>query len=79
MKGFGAPIVTTTDGHSNPIVWAVGAQGDGFLHAFKGDTGEVLFSGPQQGLAGLHRLQTLIATQDRLFVAADGAIYAFTF
>jgi hypothetical protein len=79
MKGFGAPIVTTTDGHSNPIVWAVGAQGDGLLHAFKGDTGEVLFSGPQPGLAGLHRLQTLIATQDRLYVGADGTIYAFTF
>jgi hypothetical protein len=79
MKGFGAPIVTTTDGHSNPIVWAVGAQGDGFLHAFKGDTGEVLYSGPVQGLAGLHRLQTLIATQDRLYVGADGTIYAFEF
>ena len=79
MKGFGAPIVTTTDGRSNAIVWAVGAQGDGFLHAFKGDTGEVLFSGPQQGLAGLHRLQTLIATQDRLYVGADGTIYAFAF
>jgi PQQ enzyme repeat len=79
MKGFGAPIVTTTDGHSNPIVWAVGAQGDGFLHAFKGDTGEVLYSGPVQGLAGLHRLQTLIATEDRLYVGADGTIYAFEF
>lgn len=79
MKGFGAPIVTTTDGRSNPIVWAVGAQGDGFLHAFKGDTGEVLFEGPPQGLTGLRRLQTLIATQDRLYVAADGAIYAFAF
>lgn len=79
MKGFGSPIVTTTDGRSNPIVWAVGAQGDGFLHAFKGDTGEVLYSGPVQGLAGLHRLQTLIATQDRLYVGADGTIYAFEF
>jgi hypothetical protein len=79
MKGFGAPIVTTTDGRSNAIVWAVGAQGDGLLHAFKGDTGEVLFSGPQQGLAGLHRLQTLIATQDHLYVGADGTIYAFAF
>ncbi|MFZ0559192.1 MAG: hypothetical protein WAM55_07905 [Methylovirgula sp.] len=79
MSGFGAPIVTTTDGHSNPIVWAVGAQGDGLLHAFKGDTGEVLYSGPVQGLAGLHRLQTLIATEDRLYVGADGTIYAFEF
>ncbi len=79
MQGFGAPIVTTTDGSANPIVWAVGAQGDNRLHGFKGDTGEVLFDGPKQGLAGLHRLQTLIATQDRLYVGADGTIYAFAF
>jgi hypothetical protein len=79
MQGFGAPIVTTTDGRSNAIVWAVGAQGDNHLHGFKGDTGEVLFDGPEQGLAGLHRLQTLIATQDRLYIGADSTIYAFAF
>ena len=79
MDGLGAPIVTTTDGGSNPIVWAVGAQGDNRLHGFRGDTGEVLFDGPASGLAGLHRLQTLIAGQTRLYVAADDTIYAFTF
>ncbi len=29
FNGSGAPIVTTTDGTSNPIVWVAGAQGDG--------------------------------------------------
>ncbi|MGH6817790.1 MAG: hypothetical protein ACREC1_03340 [Methylovirgula sp.] len=77
VEGWGAPIATTTDGHSNPIVWALGAEGDNRLHAFRGDTGEVLFSGPS--LNGLRHFQTLIATQDRLYVGADGTIYAFAF
>src|SRR5262249_58682914 len=45
LKGEGAPIVTTTDGRANPIVWVVGADGDGRLHGFRGDTGEPLFTG----------------------------------
>jgi hypothetical protein len=28
VRGRGSPIVTTTDGHSDPIVWMVGAEGD---------------------------------------------------
>lgn len=77
MRGAGAPIVTTTDGHSDPIVWMLGAEGDDRLHGFRGDTGEPLFTGPP--LSGLRHFQTLIATQDRLYVAADGAVYAFAF
>ena len=79
VRGRGAPIVTTTDGHSNAIVWVLGAEGDNQLHGFRGDTGEPLFSGPQQPMTGLRHFQTLIATEDRLYVAADGRIYAFRF
>ncbi len=79
VAGLGAPIVTTTDDQANSIVWDIGAGGDNRLHAFKGDTGEVLVSGPDGGLTGLHHFQTLIATQDHLYVGADGAIYAFAF
>ncbi|MGB6490562.1 MAG: hypothetical protein WBF10_03825 [Methylovirgula sp.] len=77
VEGWGAPIATTTDGRSNPIVWALGAEGDNRLHGFRGDTGEVLFTGPS--LNGLRHFQTLIATQDHLYVGADGTIYAFAF
>jgi outer membrane protein assembly factor BamB len=77
VRGAGAPIVTTTDGHSNPIVWMLGAEGDNRLHGFRGDTGEPLFTSP--ALSGLRHFQTLIATEDRLYVAADGAVYAFGF
>jgi hypothetical protein len=77
VSGGGAPIVTTTNGHSDPIVWMLGAEGDGRLYAFRGDTGEPLFTSPR--LAGLRHFQTLIATRDRLYVGADGRVYAFAF
>lgn len=81
VRGAGSPIVTTTDGHSEPIVWMVGAEGDNRLHAFKGDTGEPLFAvgGPNEAIAGLHHFQSLIATEERLYVGADDRIYAFAF
>jgi hypothetical protein len=80
-RGAGSPIVTTTDGHSEPIVWMVGAEGDNLLHAFKGETGEPLFAGggPKEAMAGLHHFQTLIATDERLYVGADDRIYSFAF
>ena len=75
--GAGAPIVTTTDGTANPIVWMLGAEGDNRLHGFRGDTGEALFTSSPL-VAGLRHFQTLIAADDRLFVGADGRLYAFT-
>jgi hypothetical protein len=77
LRGQGSAIATTTDGHSNPIVWALGAEGDYRLHAFRGDTGEPIFS--SEPLSGLRHLQTLIATQDHLYVGSDERIYAFNF
>jgi outer membrane protein assembly factor BamB len=78
VVGAGSPIVTTTDGRADPIVLVVGAQGDNQLHAFRGDDGEPLAS-PADRMRGLHHFQTLIAAGDRLYVAADGAVYAFAF
>jgi len=75
MSGGGAPIVTTTDGTANPIVWIVGAEGDNRLHGFRGDTGDKLFTSAP--LAGLRHFQTLIAADNRLIVGADGRLYAF--
>jgi len=77
LRGQGSPIVTTTDGHSDPIVWVLGAEGDNRLHGFRGDTGEPVVT--TQPLAGLRHFQTLIATQDHLYVGADERIYAFIF
>jgi outer membrane protein assembly factor BamB len=75
VNGAGSPIVTTTDGTANPIVWMLGAEGDNRLYGFRGDSGERLFASTP--LAGLRHFQTLIAADGRLFVGADGRIYAF--
>ncbi len=77
LDGRGSAMVTTTDGHSNPIVWILGAEGDNRLHAFRGDTGAAIFT--SQPMSGLRHFQTLIATPDRLYVGADGRVYAFDF
>jgi hypothetical protein len=77
VRGRGSAMVTTTDGRSNPIVWIPGAEGDNRLHGFKGDSGEELFA--SEPLNGLRRFQTLIATDGRLYVGADGRIHAFLF
>ncbi len=81
LRGEGSPIFTTTDGHSNPIVWVLGAEGDDRLHGFRGDNGEQLFAGggPADAMTGLRHFQTLLATDDRLYVGADGRLYAFAF
>jgi hypothetical protein len=42
VSGAGSPIVTTSDGSSDPVVWMIGTEGDNRLHGFKGDTGEPL-------------------------------------
>jgi hypothetical protein len=77
VRGRGSAMVTTSDGRANPIVWIPGAEGDDRLHALKGDTGEALFA--SEPLEGLRRFQTLIATQDRFYVGADGRVHAFVF
>ena len=79
--GKGAPIVTTSDGANDPIVWAVGAEGDDRLHGFRGNDGAVVFDGggAEEAMAHLHRFQTLIAAGGRLYVASDSTVYAFAF
>ena len=72
-------IVTTDDDHSNPIVWMVGAEGDERLHGFRADTGAPVFTGDGsvELMQGLRHFVTILASDDRLFVAGDGRIYAF--
>jgi outer membrane protein assembly factor BamB len=79
FKGRGAPIVTTTDGSANAIVWVAGAEGDNFLHGFNAANGQVVFTGGNAPMTGLHHFETMIAAEGRLYVAADGRIYAFAF
>jgi hypothetical protein len=79
LDGRGAPIVTTTDGSAEPIVWAVGAEGDDRLHGFRGDTGEEIFSGAAagDGMSRLRHFATILVAAGRFYIAGDGRIFAF--
>jgi hypothetical protein len=78
FNGGGAPIITTTDGVSNPIVWAVGAEGDDVLHGFNALNGDVVFAG-KQTMTGLHHFQTILAANRHFYIGADDTVYALTF
>ena len=86
--GFGAPIVTTTDGTRDALVWGLGgssntpprAAGTGALTAFDGDTGAIVFGdrGANLGGASIQQWVPPIVAKGRLFVATDTRAYAFT-
>jgi outer membrane protein assembly factor BamB len=76
FNGAGAPIVTTTDGKTDPIVWVVGAQGDGKLYGFRGTDG-TLIAAAAGGSAGIEEFTTILWAHGRFYVAANGAVYAF--
>jgi hypothetical protein len=75
QNGRGSPIVTTTDGTSNSIVWSLGAEGDNELHAFDGESGASLFSSVPLG--NIRRFQTPIEANGIIYVATDAGIAAF--
>lgn len=79
FDGRGSPIVTTSDGTADPIVWVVGAEGDQQLHGFRGDTGELLSNGGGDRMAGVRRFSTILAADGRFYVAGDGKVFAFRF
>jgi len=80
-NGRGSPIITTTDGRANPIVWIVGAEDSNRLRGFRADTGAIVFAGggPAEAMSQVRRFQTLIAVGRHLYVAADQRVYAFAF
>jgi hypothetical protein len=78
--GLGSPIVTTTDGSSQPIVWYVGSENDNRLYALDGETGASLFAGGDaaEQMTFVRRYQTPIVVDGRVLVAAEDGLYAFT-
>ena len=79
LSGAGAPIVTSSGNGADPLVWVAGAQGDGQLHGFDAMTGRAVSNGRGDAMVGLHHFETILAANRRLYVAATGRIYAFTF
>jgi outer membrane protein assembly factor BamB len=80
QNGRGSPMVTTTDGRSEAIVWAVGAESSNRLMGFDADTGQVVFGGggAAEAMSNVRRFSTPIAAKGRIFVASDSAVHAFT-
>jgi outer membrane protein assembly factor BamB len=77
LNGRGDPIVTTSDGTSNPIVWITGAEGDQQLHAFDGVSGAALFSSPALPNTIAH-FSTLLVANGKLFVTSKNQVVAYT-
>ena len=77
------PIVSMTDASgANAVVWNFGSESSGGqLYAYDAETGAEIFSGGASGDAMSARtryFQTPIVAKGRVFVPADGALYAFT-
>jgi outer membrane protein assembly factor BamB len=76
LDGRGSAMVSTTDGIAQPIIWIAGAEGDDRLHAFRGDTGALLWTSPQP-MPGLRHFVTAMIAGHRLYIAGDNRVYAF--
>jgi len=81
LNGGGAPIITTTDGVHNPIVWVIGASGDQLLHGYDALSGATVFDGggATNAIAGTRNFATIMASNGKFYVAGQGRIYAFTY
>lgn len=75
--GQGSPIFTTSDGASDPLVWAIGAESSETLHAWNADTGAPVLVGTDS-TPGFHHFSTIIVVKGRIFAGADGTLFAFT-
>ena len=77
-NGNGSPIVTTTDGMSESIVWTIGAEGNNRLQAFNGDTGAVIFDGAGTAVDMVRRYVSPIVGKGRIYFAGATGVHAFT-
>ena len=77
--GRTSPFVTSTDGTSNPIVWAYGHGTNQRLFGYNGETGATIFAGggPSDTISGTRTFNTGIAARGRIYIAGDNKVYAF--
>ncbi|MGO9831290.1 MAG: PQQ-binding-like beta-propeller repeat protein [Myxococcaceae bacterium] len=71
----GSPIVTTSDGTNDAVVWGMGAYGDSKLYAVDGDTGALLVNSTAMTNV-IHWVAPLVA-KGSLYVPVNGRVYAF--
>jgi outer membrane protein assembly factor BamB len=79
QTGRGSVWVTSTNGTNNVIVWVAGGGGDGRLHAYNADTGNVIYGGGSANelMSGTRKWNTGIVARGRIYYPADNKIYAF--
>lgn len=77
-NGQGSPIVTSTDGMNETIVWYIAAEADNKLRGFNGETGEVVFDGGADRMGMVNRFQTPIVAKGKIYVAGEGRVWAYT-
>ncbi len=76
-RGRASPVITTTDGYTDPIVWLPGADADRKLHAYDGRTGAPLYeSAPMEDK--IAPFSTVLVADGRIYLAARGRVAAFT-
>jgi hypothetical protein len=74
QTGLGSPMVTTTNGTSESIVWAA----NNHLWGFNGDTGAVIAGGTTTAMSsGIQGFNTPIAAKGRIAVGVNGQLYVF--
>jgi hypothetical protein len=75
MSVLTAPMVTTTDGHNDAIVWYMS---DGKLNAVDGETGAVVFGGGADSCGGVRQWTSPIAVKGRIIVGGDGHLCSWS-
>jgi len=71
----GSPIVTTSDGTNDAVVWGMGAYGDGMLYGVDGETGALIVNSTAMN-GVIHWVAPLVA-KGSIYVPAGGTVYAF--
>jgi hypothetical protein len=82
--GAGSPIITTSDGTNDSLVWVIGTMerndgsgGSNQLHAWDLETGSMVVMGSDT-LSKVHHFQSPIVVNGRIFVVGDTQLYALT-
>ena len=77
-QGEGSPIVTTSDGSNDALVWTAGAEASNRLHAWDLTTGGQVFGGGGSGylIPTVRQFTWPIFAHGRIFVGADNQLYA---
>jgi hypothetical protein len=76
-NGTGSPIVTTTDGKAESVVWYISA---GKLIGLNGETGASVYAGggAMDGTGTTSKWQTPIVAKGRMFVGTNSGVTAYT-